>query len=160
MNNAKKNTGFKVPLFYFKTLEEKILNNVKEGVNVQNNFFVPYNYFKNFKFDSLGETKSLRFKKNLLFIGSGFSIVLMIILFMVFIQNKQEEKIKNDYFYTDIERELRINTLKAFQISRSIESINYGTDNSDLNNSKANQIDPNQIYFNNSFNIYYEEIDY
>ena len=79
---------------------------------------------------------------------------------MVFIKNKQEEKIKNDYFYTDIERELRINTLKAFQISRSIESINYGTDNSDLNNSKANQIDPNQIYFNNSFNIYYEEIDY
>ena len=79
---------------------------------------------------------------------------------MVFIQNKQEEKIKNDYFYTDIERELRINTLKAFQISRSIERINYGTDNSDLNNSTANQIDPNQIYFNNSFNIYYEEIDY
>ena len=71
-----------------------------------------------------------------------------------------EEKIKNDYFYTDIERELRINTLKAFQISRSIERINYGTDNSDLNNSTANQIDPNQIYFNNSFNIYYEEIDY
>ena len=70
MNNAKKNTGFKVPLFYFKNLEEKILNNVKEGINVQNNFFVPYNYFNNFKFDSLGETKSLRFKKNLLFIGS------------------------------------------------------------------------------------------
>ena len=79
---------------------------------------------------------------------------------MVFIQNKQEEKIKNDYLYTDIEKELRINTLKAFQISRSIERINYGTDNSDLNNSTANQIDPNQIYFNNSFNIYYEEIDY
>ncbi len=161
MNNPKKNIGFKVPLGYFKTLEEKILNDVKEGVNIQNNFFVPYNYFNNFKIDYLSEIKSLRFKKNLLFIGSSFSVILIILFFMVFNQNKQKETIKIDNFYTDIESELRINSLKAFEISRSIEDLNYEVYNPNFNNLKANQIDPNQIYYNNSFNIYYyEEVDY
>ena len=36
MNNPKKNIGFKVPLKYFEKLEQKILREVKEGVNIQN----------------------------------------------------------------------------------------------------------------------------
>ena len=160
MNNLKKNIGYKVPLDYFKTLEQKILNDVKEGVNIQNNFFVPYNYFNNFKLDYLGEIRTLRFKKNLLFIGSGFSIILIILLFLIFNQNNEKEIIKIDDFYTDIESELRLKPLKAYEISRSIENTTYKIHNSDFNNFGVSQIDPNQIYFNNSFNIYYEESDY
>jgi len=160
MNNPKKNVGFKVPLEYFEKLEQKILREVKEEVNIQNKFFVPQNYFNNFEPNFLTRKKPLGFKKNILIIGSGFSIILLIILFLIFNQNNQKEIIKIDNFYTEIENELRINPLKAYEISRSIENIDYEIYNSDFNNIRTSQIDPNQIYFNNSFNIYYEEADY
>ena len=160
MNNPKENSGFKVPLRYFEKLEKKVLKEVKEGVNIQNNFFVPYNYFNNFKLDFLDKKKSLKFKKNILIFGSGFSVILIILLFIIFNQKNQKEIIKIDNFYTDIESELRIKSLKAYEILRSIEKVDYKSYNSDFKNFKSNQIDPNQMYFNNSFNIYYEEIDY
>jgi len=160
MNNPKKNIGFKVPLKYFEKLEQKILKEIKEGVNIQNNFFVPQNYFNNFKPNFLIRKKTLRFNKKLLIIGSGFSIILIILLFTILNQNNQKEVIKIDDFYTDIESELRIKPLKAYEISRSIENTTYKIHNSDFNNFRVNQIDPNQIYFNNSFNIYYEGSDY
>ena len=160
MNNPKENSGFKVPWRYFEKLEQKVLKEVKEGGNIQNNFFVPYNYFNNFKLDFLDKKKSLKFKKNLLIFGSAFSVILIILLFIIFNQNNQKEIIKIDNFYTDIENELRINPLKAYEISMSIEKVDYKSYNSNFNNYKSSQIDPNQIYFNNSFNIYYEETDY
>ena len=49
---------------------------------------------------------------------------------------------------------------KVYEISRSIDKFNYESSNLNLNDFKSNQIDPNQLYFNNSFNIYYEEDDY
>ena len=64
MNNQK-NIGFKVPLKYFQKLEQKILMEVKEVVNIQNNFFVPQNYFNNFNPNFLTRKKTLRFKKKL-----------------------------------------------------------------------------------------------
>jgi hypothetical protein len=158
MNNPKENSGFKVPLGYFEKLEQKVLKEVKEGVNIQNNFFVPHNYFNNFKPNLLSTKKSFRFKNNLLLIGSGFSVILIILLFIIFNQNNQKEIIKIDNFYTDIESELRINPLKAYEISRSIKKMDYKSYN--FNDFKSSQIDPDQIYFNNSFNIYYEEADY
>tara|TARA_B100001996_G_C18403114_1_gene493686 strand:+ start:98 stop:580 length:483 start_codon:yes stop_codon:yes gene_type:complete len=160
MNNPKKNIGFKVPLKYFKKLEQKILREIKEGVNIQNNFFVPQNYFNNFKPNFLTRKKTLGFNKKLLIIGSGFSIILIILLFTILNQNNQKEEIKTNKFYTDIESELRIKPLKALEISRSIENIDYEIYNSNFNNFRTSQIDANQIYFNNSFNIYYEESDY
>ena len=160
MNNPKKNIGFKVPLKYFEKLEQKILREVKEGVNIQNNFFVPQNYFNNFKPNFLTRKKTLGFNKKLLIIGSGFSIILIILLFTILNQNNQKEEIKTNKFYTDIESELRIKPLKALEISRSIENIDYEIYNSNFNNFRTSQIDANQIYFNNSFNIYYEESDY
>jgi hypothetical protein len=38
--------------------------------------------------------------------------------------------------------------------------VDYKSYNSNFNDFKSSQIDPNQIYFNNSFNIYHEEADY
>ena len=160
MNDPKKNIGFKVPLKYFQKLERKILREVKEGVNIQNNFFVPQNYFNNFNPNFITRKKTLRFKKKLLIIGSGFSIILIILLFTILNPNNQKKVIKIDNFYTDIESELRINPLKALEISRSIENIDYEKYNSNFNDFRSSQIDANQVYFNNSFNIYYEESDY
>ena len=93
MNNPKKNIGFKVPLKYFEKLEQKILREVKEGVNIQNNFFVPQNYFNNFKPNFITRIKTLRFNKKLLIIGSSFSIILIILLFTILNQNNQKEVI-------------------------------------------------------------------
>ena len=156
MNDQNKNIGFKVPLDYFKDLENKTIKDVKEGFNIQNDSFVPNNYFSSFKLDFLDKKRSLRFKKNLIIFNSSI-LIIIIISFIIFIQNNQKEIIKIDNSFTDIEIELRINPEKAYEISRSIEKLDFKSFNSNFSNFKSNQIHPSQMYFNNSFNIYYEE---
>ena len=156
MNDQNKNFGFKVPLDYFKDLENKTIKDVKEGFNIQNDSFVPNNYFSSFKLDFLDKKRSLRFKKNLIIFNSSI-LIIIIISFIIFIQNNQKEIIKIDNSFTDIEIELRINPEKAYEISRSIEKLDFKSFNSNFSNFKSNKIHPSQMYFNNSFNIYYEE---
>tara|TARA_B100001741_G_scaffold308425_1_gene304623 strand:- start:518 stop:1000 length:483 start_codon:yes stop_codon:yes gene_type:complete len=160
MNNSKNNLGYKVPKGFFKNLEKNILINVRQGINIQNNYFVPYNYFNDFKPNFIYKKKSSKLKQNLLIIGSGFSVFLIIIIFIFISQNFQKEKTKVNNFYTNIETELMIKPSKVYEISRSIDKFNYESSKFNLSNFKSNQIDPNQLYFNNSFNIYYEEDDY
>tara|TARA_B100001029_G_scaffold166958_1_gene159767 strand:+ start:749 stop:1231 length:483 start_codon:yes stop_codon:yes gene_type:complete len=160
MNNSKKKLGYKVPKGFFKSLDKNILNNIREGINIQNNYSVPHKYFNDFKPHFLYKKKSLKLKQNLLIIGSGFSVILIIIIFIFFSQNIQKEETKVNNFYTNIENELMIKPSKVYEISRSIEKFNYKSYNSNFSDFKSNQIDPNQLYFNNSFNIYYEEDDY